>query len=169
MIRSFAFIVITLVLSPLLFAQTAPPEEPRKMQAMRLNDEDRVVVDGRLDEAFWLRAVPASDFVQQDPNNGAAPTERTEVRIVYNRQHLYIGVTCFDSEPDKLLGNTMKRDEFLSADDRFMWVIDPFFNKQGGYFFRNESFGFDGGLPKKRHYFDQSGVGWHLERPRRAE
>jgi hypothetical protein len=135
MIRSFAFIVITLVLSPLLFAQTAPPEEPRKMQAMRLNDEDRVVVDGRLDEAFWLRAVPASDFVQQDPNNGAAPTERTEVRIVYNRQHLYIGVTCFDSEPDKLLGNTMKRDEFLSADDRFMWVIDPFFNKQGGYFF----------------------------------
>jgi hypothetical protein len=46
-----------------------------------------------------------------------------------------MGVICFDSEPDKLLGNTMKRDEFLRADDRFMWVIDPFFNEQGGYFF----------------------------------
>ena len=42
---------------------------------------------------------------------------------------------CFDSEPDKLLGNTSKRDEFLSADDRFMWTIDTFLNQQTGYFF----------------------------------
>jgi hypothetical protein len=71
----------------------------------------------------------------QDPVLGNPPTERTEIRIVYNKDHLYIGATLFDSEPDKLLGNTKKRDEFLSADDRFMWTMDTFLNQQTGYFF----------------------------------
>ena len=71
----------------------------------------------------------------QDPVLGGSPTERTEVRIVFNQDHLYIGATLYDSEPDKLKGNTSKRDEFLSADDRFMWTMDTFLNQQTGYFF----------------------------------
>ena len=94
-----------------------------------------IVLDGRLDEPVWQRAEPATDFFQKFPDNGAQSTERTEVRIVFTSESLYMGVTAFDSEPDRLLGNTMKRDEFLRADDRFMWVIDPFLNGQGGYFF----------------------------------
>ncbi len=109
--------------------------ERRTMEALRINADERVNIDGRLDEPFWQRAVPAADFVQQDPRNGEPPTERTEVRIVYNREHFYMGVTNYDSEPDRLLGNTAKRDEFLSSDDRFMWVIDPFGDQQNGYFF----------------------------------
>ena len=62
-------------------------------------------------------------------------TERTEVRIVFDRESLYMGVSAFDSEPDRLFGNTMKRDEFLRADDRFMWTMDTFMDQQTGYFF----------------------------------
>lgn len=105
------------------------------MRAERLREGEQIALDGRLDEAVWRRAVPAADFIQQDPIFGGTPTERTEVRIVFNRTSLYMGVTCFDSEPDKLLGNTMKRDEFLSADDRFMWTFDTFLDQQTGYFF----------------------------------
>ena len=82
----------------------------RTMQAFRMNGGESISLDGRLDEPVWQRAVPATDFVQQDPVNGGTPTERTEVRIVFDRERLYMGVTCFDSEPDRLLGNTMKRD-----------------------------------------------------------
>ena len=96
---------------------------------------EAIVLDGALDEAVWKRAVSAGEFVQQDPVLGAEPTERTEVRFVFNQDHLYMGVICFDSEPDKLQGNTSKRDEFLSADDRFMWTMDTFLNQQTGYFF----------------------------------
>ena len=46
-----------------------------------------------------------------------------------------MGVSAFDSEPDRLLGNTMKRDEFLRGDGRFMWTIDTFLDQQTGYFF----------------------------------
>ena len=105
------------------------------MAAERIGDGEQIVLDGILDEPVWQRAVPASDFVQQDPVLGGTPTERTEVRIAFNGAALYMGVVCFDSEPDLLLGNTMKRDEFLSADDRFMWVMDPFLDRQNGYYF----------------------------------
>ena len=71
----------------------------------------------------------------QDPVLGGTPTEPTEVHFAFNNDHLYMAVVCRDSEPDKLLGNTRKRDEFLSADDRFMWTMDTFCNEQTGYFF----------------------------------
>jgi hypothetical protein len=107
----------------------------RVMVAERLRDGERVTLDGRLDEAFWQRAAPATDFIMQEPTLGGTPTERTEVRIVYDEDNLYMGVTNYDSEPHRLMGNTMKRDEFLSADDRFMWTIDTFLDQQTGYFF----------------------------------
>ncbi len=113
----------------------AAPAGRRVMSAERLRDGERVVLDGVLDEAAWMRAQPAADFIQQDPILGGTPTERTEVRILFDTERLYMGVYCFDSEPDDLRGNAMKRDAFLPADDRFMWTMDTFLNQQSGYFF----------------------------------
>lgn len=55
------------------------------MTAERLTDGEQIALDGRLDETAWRRAVPATDFIQQDPNYGGTPTERTEVRILFDR------------------------------------------------------------------------------------
>jgi hypothetical protein len=105
------------------------------MAAVKMAAGERITLDGRLDEEVWARAVPASDFVQQDPDNGEPATEQTEVRIVFDGESLFMGVTCYDSEPDKWLGYQRRRDEFLQADDRFMWNIDTYNNQQSGYFF----------------------------------
>src|SRR5262245_65721357 len=59
--------------------------ERREMSAMQMGSEDRVTLDGVLNEPVWGQAVPAADFRQQDPQNGAPATEPTEVRIVYSR------------------------------------------------------------------------------------
>ena len=109
--------------------------ERRTMTAFRIADGETIAIDGRLDEAPWNRAVPAAGFVQQDPQNGAPATEQTEVRILYNNESLFMGVTCFDSEPDGWIGYQRRRDEFLQSDDRFMWNIDTFNNQQSSYFF----------------------------------
>ena len=111
------------------------------MTAERLRETEELALDGRLDESFWARARPATDFIMQDPILGGTPTERTEVRIAFDRDNLYMGVTAYDSEPDKLLGNTMKRDEFLGSDDRFMWTMDTFLDQQSGYFFEMNPYG----------------------------
>ena len=134
-------VVAALLLTPSPAAtQTAAQMEVmnsgrRTMTAERMREGERIVLDGVLDEPAWGRAKHGGEFVMQDPVLGGTPTERTEIRVLFNADHLYIGATLFDSEPDKLKGNTRKRDEFLSADDRFMWTIDTFLNQQTGYFF----------------------------------
>jgi hypothetical protein len=109
--------------------------ERREMIATRMDADDAIRLDGILNESIWQDAVPASDFRQQDPQNGVPATEPTEVRIVYSRDALYMGVTCYDSEPDKWLGFQRGRDGFLGSDDRFMWTIDTFLDGRTAYFF----------------------------------
>jgi len=105
------------------------------MSAFRLNDGESVTLDGMLDEPIWHRAVPAADFIQRDPINGQPATEQTEVRIAFDRDSLYLGVTCYDSEPEKWLGYQRRRDEGLNSDDGFQWTIDTFLDGRTGYFF----------------------------------
>ena len=135
-----------LLLSSALALLLTPPahagQEPesvsparRTMAAARLADGERVILDGRLDEPIWQRAVPAADFVQIDPDNGMPATEPTEVRIAFDSDALYMAVTCYDSEPTKWLGYERRRDQFLAADDRFMWTIDTYLDARSGYFF----------------------------------
>ncbi len=105
------------------------------VRAIRLSPEDEITLNGRLDEAVWERAVPASDFRQSDPQSGEPSTEETEIRIVYSETNLYIGAELSDSDPGGLLANQMVRDGSLEADDRFMWTIDPHYDQRSGYFF----------------------------------
>ena len=127
-------LILTLVVSSPLFAQE-PPRAERVLSALRLGEADTVRIDGVLDEPAWRRATPATDFLQRDPDNGAPATERTEVRVVYDAARLVLGITCHDSEPHRLLGNQMQRDQSFGADDRFMWTIDSFLDGRSGYFF----------------------------------
>jgi hypothetical protein len=119
-----------------MWAADAAAQAPRpEVRAYRLAEGESITVDGAPDEAVWQQAQPATNFLQRDPNNGEAATERTEVRVVFDRDRLILGVTCFDSAPSRLLGNQMQRDQSFEADDRFMFAIDPFFDGRTGYFF----------------------------------
>ena len=143
MIRTRPIALLLLLL--IFFGQTTPQataqegltgfEDRRVMVAARLEPGENIDLDGILDEAAWERAEPAADFVQIDPDNGAPPTEPTEVYILFSENSMYMGVVAYDSEPDELRGNTMLRDEFLGADDRFMWVFDTYLDERTGYFF----------------------------------
>src|SRR5262245_61882527 len=57
----------------------------RSMTAEPMDGEEEIVLDGVLDEDVWRRAVPATDFIQQDPVLGGTPTERTEVRVAFSK------------------------------------------------------------------------------------
>ena len=135
------FFVLLLLPGGAALAQQPDPNaassgaDPRTVTAHRMGPEERVTLDGRLDEPFWMRAVPAADFIQVDPDNGMPATEPTQVRVLFDADALYLGVTAFDSEPDKWLGYQRRRDEFLGSDDRFMWTIDTFLDARSGYFF----------------------------------
>jgi hypothetical protein len=92
-------------------------------------------IDGKLDDAVW-RAAEASDaFVQVEPREGEPPTERTEIRALFDVDHLYLAVHCFDREPAAIIGTQMKRDADLDTDDRILVVLDTFEDHRNGYLF----------------------------------
>jgi hypothetical protein len=103
--------------------------------ATPLADGESIALDGRLDEPVWSRAVPGGGFTQVDPENGRPATEKTEIRILFGANALYIGVTCYDSEPARVMSYQRRRDEGLPADDKIQMVIDTFLDGRTGYFF----------------------------------
>ncbi len=75
-----------------------------------------IKADGRLDEPQWAMAPVATSFVQNDPKPGTQPSKRTEVKVLYDDDALYIGATMFDSSPDSILNQLTDRDEIGNAD-----------------------------------------------------
>lgn len=73
-------------------------------------------IDGRLDDPVWALAVPDDRFVQNFPHQSAAPAERTEVRVLYDDEALYIAVRCDDSKPDRIVERLSRRDRDTDAD-----------------------------------------------------
>lgn len=94
-----------------------------------------LVIDGQLDEEAWSSAPDIGVLVQQQPATGKAPSERTEVKLLRDREHLYIGVFAHDSEPDRVIGTTMKRDGVLTADDRIEILLDTYRDKRNAFYF----------------------------------
>lgn len=115
-------------------AQTAEAARPTVV-AERLGQDERIVLDGVLDDPAWDRAVPATGFRQQEPQEGTPPTERTEVHVVFNEDELYLGARMFDSDPSGIKAFQKQRDAGLGSDDRFMWILDTFLDGRSGYFF----------------------------------
>jgi len=94
-----------------------------------------IKLDGNLDEPAWKSAQPATNFKQREPNNGAPATERTEIRILYDQNNLYIGILCFDSQPDKIIANSLVRDSDLEGDDKLTIAIDTYLDHRTGFVF----------------------------------
>ena len=114
--------------------------EPVDLVAFRLGIDHEIDVDGRLDEEAWRRAIPITDFTTQEPIEGGTPSERTEIRVAYDDDALYIGAMLYD-DPSGILAFQKRRDGFLSADDRFMWILDTFRDGRSGYFFETTATG----------------------------
>ena len=112
---------------------TSPAEAP-VLRAAPVPAGQGVDLDGYLGEAAWQTATPITEFKQQDPVEGAEPTEASEIRILIDGVALYIGAMFFD-DPDGILAYQKRRDEGLGTDDRFMWILDTFLDGRTGYFF----------------------------------
>jgi Domain of unknown function (DUF5916)/Carbohydrate family 9 binding domain-like len=95
-----------------------------------------VQLDGRLDEPFWDTADSISEFRQREPNEGAPCTERTVVKVVRDRDALYVGVHAYDSDVQGLRATQLRRDADLEVDDYVMLLLDSFHDRRSGFVFR---------------------------------
>jgi len=101
--------------------------------AMRVNDPPKL--DGYMTDEVWNKTTPITRFTQREPKEGEPATERTEVRIVYDDRALYIGVWCFDTEPDKLIANELNRDFSFDQEDNIEFIFDTYRDLRNGFLF----------------------------------
>ena len=121
-------------LCPLAFAQDVK-------RAVVGHASSEVRVDGVLDEPGWAAAPVIGEIVQREPRPGDVATELTEVKLLYDENFLYIGVTCFDSEPDRIIGTRMARDSNLADDDRIEILVDPYRDRRNAFYFATNPLG----------------------------
>ena len=94
-----------------------------------------MVVDGKLDEPEWASATVLTDFVQQLPNTGRPALFRTEVRVLYDADHLYVASINYDPEPQKAITVGLERDFVSTNSDVFGLVLDTFHDKRNSFLF----------------------------------
>jgi len=107
-------------------------------------------VDGLLSDPVWQEALPFSGFRMVEPQPDQEPTEKTEIRVIYDDANLYIGVFCSDREPGRIAANSLAHDSGgdhgmgyggyghmpqSSSDDTVRVLLDPFQNKRTAYIF----------------------------------
>jgi hypothetical protein len=111
-----------------------------------------IVVDGVLDDAAWAAAPVLDRFVQNRPDLGHPATERTEVRILYDDQHLYIGVEMWDREPHRLTIPSLEQDFDSANSDVFGITLDTFLDRRNAFMLLVNP----GGAVKEAQNFDDS-------------
>ncbi|MDG1572908.1 DUF5916 domain-containing protein [Robiginitalea sp. M366] len=92
-----------------------------------------IVLDGHVDEPAW-EAIPPLPMVQYEPNAGASPTERTEIRIGYDEDYFYVSLKGYDRDPDGIRATSLYRDR-ISGSDHLEVMLDTYNDNQSGFIF----------------------------------
>lgn len=91
-------------------------------------------IDGIVDESVWETAEVISEFSQREPKEGAPATERTEVRILYDHEALYVSARMFSDHPESIVAAATRRDQ-LGLAETFILGLDPFLDRKTAYSF----------------------------------
>ena len=121
-------ILVVLLFPSLLWAGSSD----KKATAVRTPRPIRI--DGILNEIEWQSVGPISDFTQRDPLEGEPGTQKTEVRILYDDDALYVGWKLYDTEPSKIVARLARRDDEVESD----WIsirLDSYHDHQTAFEF----------------------------------
>ena len=114
-------------------AQTVTPISAKSVVAYPV--QHAITLDGRLDEPDWSSAPVATGFVQSEPKTGSPATESSEVRVLFDAENLYIGAHLYDSDPDRLIVNDLRKDFAEDHQDDFEVILETFHDRTNGYVF----------------------------------
>ncbi|TVR66346.1 MAG: hypothetical protein EA422_02345 [Gemmatimonadales bacterium] len=136
-----------------------------------------IQIDGVLDDPAWEVAQVISEFVQNRPREGYPVSERTEVRLLFDDDYLYIGAELFDSDPSGIISPTLERDPNTRDGDALGILFDTFLDRSTGFAFyvnpggavrdgqvsddgRNANFAWDGAFEVRTRIHQE---GWTVE------
>jgi hypothetical protein len=99
-----------------------PSPAGKALTSTHIIEEGAISLDGKLDESIWTESHVLKDFTQHAPDEGAPASEKTEVRVLYSKDSLYVGVRAFDSEASKIKSILARRDSKCPSDWIKIWI-----------------------------------------------
>ena len=113
-------------------------------------------LDGQLKEAIYTSVASMSDFIQVEPQAGAAATEKTEVWVSFDSENVYVSVRCWESRPERLVATEMRRDgsAIFGGDDSILFMFDTYYDRRNSVAFTVNALGgrMDGQVTNESQY-----------------
>jgi hypothetical protein len=105
------------------------------LRATRLAEP--LVLDGNLDDPAYGQVKAMTGFIQQEPQDGEPATEATDVWILFDDRNLYVSARCWDSHPERMVANEMRRDNAgIFQNENLAVLIDTFYDRRNGFQFQ---------------------------------
>jgi hypothetical protein len=160
---------------PADFEGPAPPIAPAvisrdasgraTIRAVRVTTPLRI--DGLLDEALYTAVPSISDFIQQEPEEGRPATEKTEMWLAFDDDNLYVSFRCWESEPDQVVANEMRRDgpNLWQGNDLVAFSFDTFRDQRNSFNFITNALGAreDGQVTNERQWNGDWNTVWDVK------
>jgi hypothetical protein len=131
---AFSSLFIVLGVVPIAAAAQSQPDSPVQVvtvQAVRLTTA--LNVDGQLSEEIYSSVKPRSEFIQQEPLEDVAATERTDVWVFFDKDTLFLSFRCWETRPALLVANEMRRDSNnIFSNDHVAFFLDTFHDGRNG-------------------------------------
>ena len=97
-------------------------------------------LDGRLDDSVYTGTLPIDGFIQQEPQEGAPASEKTEAWMLFDDSNIYVAARCWDSHPERDVLSELRRDNNnIIQNENFTVVFDTFHDRRNGFFFQTNA------------------------------
>ena len=123
------------------FSLSASGQDEGKPKIDCIPAQEPVRMDGWLNEADWDRADSIIIASMVEPVENGMPTYPTVVKILVDQKNIYIGLICFDDQPDQIVSFSKARDAELDNEDNIKLILDTYRDGRNGYIFAINPFG----------------------------
>jgi Domain of unknown function (DUF5916) len=134
------------------------------LRAVRL--PEALSVDGRLEERIYQEVPSVTGFLQQEPKEGEPETEKTEVWVFFDGASVYVSARLWDSHPERMIANEMRRDNRgIFNNENFAVILDTFYDRRNGFFFQTNPLGalWDGQVTDEGDTNSDWNTVWHVK------
>jgi hypothetical protein len=134
------------------------------VRAVRLTSPIRL--DGQLDEAIYTTLPPIEGLIQVEPSAGSPITEKTQAWLTFDRDHVYVSFRCWDTVPEGIMANEMRRDNRnIYQNDLVAIILDTFYDRRDAVLFLFNPIGgrVDGQITNERQFNTDWNTVWDLK------
>ncbi len=102
--------------TPVEVQKINPTAEAGRFMLTAVRTTQAPLLDGKLDDAVWSKAWLDTNFTQQFPDEGKPPTQRTDVRVLFDDDAIYVAIRCHDTNPESIVAQLTRRDRENPSD-----------------------------------------------------